>query len=84
MGIQQLQNLTDSDIVSYLFGTQFLLKDLIIMCIMKIGDMGLYNILVSNKSYSINYENDSGREKFESFENIFCKKSNNVKTILQN
>lgn len=85
MGIQQLQNLTDSEIDSYLFGTQFLLKDLIIMCIMKVGDMGLYNILVSNnRAYIIDYEDNSGREKFETFENLFCKKSNKVRTILQN
>lgn len=85
MGIQQLQNLTDSDISLYLFGTQFLLKDLIIMCIIKVGDMGLYNILVSNnRAYIIDYEDNSGREKFESFENIFCKKSNKVRTILYN
>lgn len=65
MGITQLHLLPEDQQRELLFGKQLLFKGLIVMALLLIGDVGFYNILVSDRvGYFIDYEETTTRSSF--------------------
>jgi len=74
LGYNQLSALDYQDQYKYLFGDQMLFKTLILMAVIGTGDMGPWNILVSNDyAYVVDYEDNSGRSSIDVPTNFFSK-----------
>lgn len=83
MGILQLHNITEDLQRMYLFHDDyFIFKGLIMLALLRVGDVGFYNILVSNnKAYIADYEENTTRDTFSSIDNILAKKVEKYNTL---
>lgn len=74
MGITQLHQVDREIQKDILFGKQYLFKGLIVLSLLRVGDVGFYNILVSNGiGYIIDYEENTTRTQFSSMSNFLAK-----------
>lgn len=74
MGITQMNNLPPQQQRELLFGEHFVFKGLIILALLHVGDVGLYNILVTQGiPYIIDYEETTSRRSFSSLGNFLSK-----------
>src|SRR3989338_2414396 len=74
LGYNQLSGLEYEEQYNYLFGDQMLFKTLILMAVLGTGDMGPWNILVSNDyAYIVDSEDNSGRTSIDIPTNFFSK-----------
>ena len=75
MGIFQLNTLSSERQKDILFGDQFLFKGLIILALLNVGDVGFYNILVSDDVATIvDYEENTTRKIFNTLDNLLAKR----------
>jgi hypothetical protein len=83
MGITQLHKLSEIDQMNLMFGDSFLFRAFVFLAIMRVGDVGPWNVIVVNgKPYIIDYEENTSRAMFESVDNFFSKKAAKYNTLL--
>lgn len=73
MCITQLSKMDNKDIEKYLF-EEGLFKDIIIMSLLKCGDVGLYNVLIyDNNYYIVDYEEIKSNNNLNNYKDLFAK-----------
>lgn len=74
MGIIQMHKLDAIVQQELLFGDKFLFKGFIMLALLRVGDVGFYNILVvNNVPHIIDYEETTTRASFSSLNNLLAK-----------
>lgn len=71
--------------MNILFGDQFLFKGIVLLAIMRVGDVGPWNVIVPDATgiaVLIDLEENTSRGAFASIENFFAKKANKYTNIL--
>lgn len=74
MGVLQMNTLPTDEQYRLLFGDQFIFKALILLTILRTGDVGMYNILVTEGiAHIVDFEETTSRVTEFSMENLFAK-----------
>lgn len=74
MGILQMHHVSPDVQMDLLFGKQFIFKALVLMALLRIGDVGLYNIILSDGvAHIIDYEEDTTRDRFIKVDQLLAK-----------
>jgi len=74
MGVYKMSDLQPQQQRDLLFGDQFIFKGLVVLALLQVGDVGLYNILVSDDvAHIIDYDENTSRVSFSSVGHFFAK-----------
>lgn len=84
MGVTQLSKLSQSAQKDILFGAQFLIKGLILLALLRVGDVGYYNILVREGiAYIIDYEENTSRASFSELGHLLARQGEKSVSLIR-
>lgn len=83
MGLKELSEFDDDFITDVMFGEQFMFLSYVNCAYLGVGDQNLRNnLVVGDKSYIIDWEDNSGRKSVEKWSDVFSKSSARLERII--
>lgn len=84
MGITQMHKLTPQEQKELLFGKYFLFKALFLLALLRVGDVGFYNIIISGGiPYVIDFEEDTSKTDYTSLDDFLAHKSDKAISLIR-